>query len=247
MSSNVVNPREISFLTGYGILLLFLGAINVELTNFFVPDGGEELYKIANFYLMGLMICLVLIVYKSRSTSVPKIPEVPSIWVVILNFMIFLPIFFFLFYFLFTRSLNLPIPTFSMILKEGVISFSENLMALILIPILLPYGTGVGTTKNINLLPFKAFPMILKIPMGIGAFFNIMKYSIKGVLIITLFHAGTYSKFALAPNELYFSIFIAFIMFNIFNIVREMLGFGTSEAAHAAWNLALVSMGLTII
>ncbi len=228
--------REIQFITVYVLAMLFLG-ISRETTRFIFPDTGDKVYTVINFYFVGAMALMAVISWLAHSRNIPTLPKVPPLWRVMVNFLIFAPTFYILFHIIFTGASSFSIPTMANFVIETAISFNENFIAFILLPTLLPWGTGTGSIAkgNIGIINYD-------IPT-----FNRIKYGLKSIVVITLLHVGSYSQNIRDFNDFYTVLIIAFVMFTAFYFLKETFSFGSSEAAHLSWNLTLISVRGSVI
>lgn len=233
------NRRGIRYLTVYFLVMLFFG-ISDSTTAFFFPATGLELQRIILYYFPWVVALMVLIIWLDLSGGVPSLPKIPSLWVVVLNFSLFLIPSYLAFVWLFNGSLNLiPIPGFNTFFSETIVSFTENLIGLILLPTLLPMGNGRGTIASGTLLRIRDYSINYAIPS-----LTRLKYGIPAIAFISLLHIGAYTRKVSSWNELLVSLTIAFFMFGTFWFIKESIGFGASEAVHNGWNLALSAGGI---
>lgn len=226
--------RSLQFISLYLVAALFFG-ISPGTTRFFFPNIGGELQRLVLYYLPWVILLMVLILWDRQSGSgSPRLPAVPPVWATFVNFTLFLIISYPLFIFAFTGSFNLPIFKFTSFVLELWISFTENFIALTLLPTVLHWGTGTGTTTSGKLFRVKDYTVEYNVPTA-----NRLKYGLPAIALVALVHIGSYVSQAGTWAELSTSLFIAFIMFFLFYAIKETIGFGASVSTHASFNLAL--------
>ena len=231
------NRRGIKYLTFYFLVMLFFG-ISDTTTQFFFPETGAELQRLIMYYFPWVVALMVLIVWMDLSGGVSKLPAIPPLWIVILNFSLFLIPSYLIFVWVFQGHLNtIPIFGFNSFVRETVISFSENLIGLILLPALIPLGKGTGTIASGKILERGKYTVSYAIPN-----LNRLKYGLYAVFFVSLLHIGSLSRKLNSWNDLISALSITLFMFGIFWFIKETIGFGASEAVHNGWNLALVTL-----
>lgn len=227
--------REIQFIAIYIVIMIFLG-LSKETTQFIFSAMGDQVYKTINFYFLSAIALMVTVSWIAQSHNIPSVPRVPPLYVVMINFIIFFPLFYIIFNFFFTGAVTLKIPTLAMFIIETTISFNENFIAFILLPALIPWGNGVGSIGKGTIINIgRGYSLSYDIPN-----FNRLKYGLPSISLISLLHVGTYSQNVSSYSQLYTVLLIAFVMFTFMYLVKETFGFGASEASHDAWNLSLI-------
>lgn len=219
MVESATSSREIKFIAVFILIASFFG-LSEQTANFFFPDIGSQVFKTINFYFI-IIIAFLALNYRYVAT-------IPSVFSITIRYIISFPIFYLFFMILFGNIEAIPIPRIDNIILETIISFSENLLVLYLIPPVWYIGTYLKVS-NINTL------------------LNNVRFHIPAIVVITLLHSGVYSLGVSSFNEFYLRVIIVFFMFTMFVIIKELLGFGTSEAAHAGYNTALLSVRGAII
>lgn len=218
--------RDIQFIDAYIILMLFFG-ITETTTIFFFPGFGEEVFKIINFYFVSVIAMMALVTYRK------KIIQELSLFGVSVNFIVFF-IPFYLFLITLFYGFQILIPAANRFVPELIISVSENYLAFILFPAIIGWG-------NDNPEAMKKIIMIRDYSFGYRSVSrDRFKRLIPSIILITILHVGTYSQQVTTFEDFYFALGVAFIMFSVFAWFKEAFGFGSSEAAHASWNLALI-------
>jgi hypothetical protein len=233
--------REIQFIALYIISMIFLG-LSQETTQFIFPDMGDQIFKTINFYFLSVIALMGAVAWLSQAHIIPSMPKVPPVWAIAVNFLIFFPITLIALTWIFTGTFGMTVPTLPQFIIETAVSFNENFIAFILLPALLPWGTGVGSLGKGSFFTIKGYTLGFDIPD-----FNRLKYGIPSITIISLLHVGSYSQQSADFTQLFSSLSIAFVFFLILYFLKETFGFGCAEASHDAWNLALIGLRGAVI
>ncbi len=217
--SEQTSSREAKFIVIFILIASFFG-LSEPTSKFFFPSFGTQVFDTINFYFL-VIVAFIALNYRYVAT-------IPPVYLITIRYIIAFPIFYFLFSFLLGG--NIVIPRTDTVIIETIISFSENLLLLYLIPPVLHLGNYSDNGKNITTL------------------LNNIRFHLPAIVIITILHAGNYALMSgTSFGSFYTSIFIAFVMFIFFVTIKEIFGFGTSEAAHAGFNSALIGIRGAII
>lgn len=239
--ADFAEKREIQFITIYVIVMIFLG-ISKETTRFIFPGMGDKVYTVINFYFLSTIALMVIITWLAQNHTIPSLPKVPPLWAIAVNFLVFFPLFYIFWHLIWTGSASVNTIKVADFVIENVISFNENYIAFILLPTLLPWGKGIGSLAQGNILTIRGYTMRYDVPT-----LSRMKYGLPGITIISLLHVGSYSQNVNSFGQFYTVLFIAFVMFFFMYGIKETFSFGASEAAHSAWNLSLLSIRGSVI
>lgn len=237
----LTEKRELQFVTIYIILMSFLG-LSTEINRFLFPGTGDKIFTVINFYKGTAIGLMVVIIWLAQKHDLPALPKVPPMWAIVVNFCIFFPLFYIFWHFIWSGSFSVNAISLVSFVIETAISFNENYIAFILLPTLLPWGKGVGSHGQGNILTIKGYTLRYDIPT-----WSRIKYGLPGIIIITILHIGSYSQNVTSFEQFYIILGIAFFMFLFMYIIKETFGFGASEAAHDAWNLSLISLKGSVI
>lgn len=221
--------HEIKFIAAFILIASFFG-LSEQTASFFFPAIGQQVFKTINFYYLIIIGFLGAILWqKSIGKGFKYFTEFPSLFDTTVRYLISLPIFYILFMIFFGNISAIPVPRTDLLITETIISFSENLLLLYLIPAVWAIG---DYDNSLN---------------GINSFLNNLRFYLPAIIIITALHAGNYALMANSFEDFYFSIIAAFVMFCVFVAIKELFGFGASEGAHASFNTALLSIRGSII
>lgn len=228
--------QAIAILLSIGV---FLG-ISDKTTLFIFPQFGEEVFTLINFYLLTTVTLIVIVIWLAQNHNIPALPQIPSLWAVLLNFGIFFIPSYLAISWIISGSASI-IPTFPLrnFIEQGLIASFENLVALILLPVIFPWGNGAGNllSSPITIFSLKNYTLRFNPPN-----WNRFKYGIPAIIFITLLHSGAYSYQVATFSQFYIALVIAGVMFALLWGIKESYGFGACIAVHLSWNLILISI-----
>jgi hypothetical protein len=234
----IAEKRELQFITVYIILMSLLG-LDSNITNILIPGAGSQVYTVINFYFVRIIALMVLITWLAQIHEIEKIPPMPSLFVVSINFLLFFAIFYvfmhMIFSYLRTGSFAIIWPSNTIILTEAVISISENLIALVFLRQLLPWGDSGGYLSKGTVFSLKNYRIDYTLNYSVP---NIQKMlaGVPAIAIITILHINAYQT----SSNIGVALVIAFCLFMIMYFLKETFSFGSSEAFHLAYNLTVI-------
>lgn len=242
----MTEEKQPQFLIALVLVYIFF-SLAESVSIYWFPDFGASVYTLVTVYFGAIIALLALATHYKR-----EIPKLPLLGVSI-NFLIFVIPFYLFFFNLFvlvyprtdtTYFLFIAIPTVPaaiVIVQELIISISENYIAFVQLPEIIPWGKQ-GTAKAEYIKTVRGFPFGMVIPDA-----QKLKRGIPSLIFITMLHTGAYARNATNVPEFLIGIAIVFIMFSVFWIIKETFGFGSSEAGHWGWNTALTNTRGSII
>lgn len=249
------STKTLSWLTFYVVALFMLGPI----TQFTNPESTDSIQKLIDFYLAGITVMLMLVLFKFQRTK-QTLPEVKPARTAILNYIYYFAIFFILTaMFFFSGGWGIAVrlipglqvfgPWLSTtnVIMQFVVAGSEFLIFIFAMPYLIRWNISYHKLKSWTIgfnVPFIGDPLQF-IAVNIERSISYMP----AAAIAALMHTGTYFRIFVIRNPtvdpyspliitaLITSLIIAFIMFIIFYIVYVVWGTGASIALHHAYNL----------
>ena len=231
-----ISKSEPRFIVALILVLLFLG-INDTITKFFIPTFGEEIYRIINFYFMWIIALVALMLYLGQ-----KADDI-TIFGFLINFTIFIiPLYVLLSWFFQGNVSSIPPIANHEIIKQTIVSVSENFMAFVLLPTIIPWGTGGSTILSKTIFSWRGHDFGYNIPDS-----NRIKQGLPGVFFVSFLHVGSYSTIYSTVPDFLSGIVIVTALFVIMWIFKLSFGFGASEGLHGAWNLSLTATRGVII
>lgn len=229
--------QDVQLMTAFVLVMIFLG-ISEPTALFFLPTVGDKVVSLIKFYFFAIVALMAVIRFYNLKT-----PDLGLFPVVIKFTMYFIP-----FYILATWIVQLNItpviPYFKTgdFIREGIVSFSENIMAFYLLPLLISWGDGQGTAVQGRFFKLGGYEFGYAFPT-----LNRFKHGIPAVMFIALLHSGTYSALAGTFTQFYGTMLIMTLLFLFMLFIKESIGFGASESMHAGWNLSLTAVKGSVV
>lgn len=242
--ASFAGKREIQAIAVLLGINVFLG-LSDKTTQFIWPDFGGEVFELVRFYLLSIVVFMAVVLWLAQNHNIPALPQIPSLWSVILNFTIFLIPSYLLISFLIQGQItSIPGVNSKDFIEQGIIALDENLLAFILLASVFPLGTGTGNALKSpwTLIKIADYRLNFNPPN-----FNRFKYGFYAILYITLLHAGAYSYQVSTAGEFFISLTVAFILFALLWLIKETFGYGACVASHLSWNLILIGVRGSVI
>jgi hypothetical protein len=242
--TSFAGKREIQAIAVLLGINVFLG-LSDKTTQFIWPDFGAQVFELVRFYLLAMVVFMAVVLWLAQNHNIPALPRIPSIWSVILNFIIFLiPSYLILSFIIQGQISTIPNVAPNNFIEQGLIALDENLLAFILLASVFPLGTGTGNMFRSpwTLIKIADYRLDFNPPN-----FNRFKYGLYAILYITLLHAGAYSYQVSTAGEFFSSLLIAFILFMLLWLIKETFGYGACVASHLSWNLILIGVRGSVI
>lgn len=207
--------------------------------NFIFPDFGKDIQFLTAFYLSILIVCTIGMILLAVNRDIPRFPDIPPLYAIALNIMIFGGISYAIITYIFTGSLNIAIPSGKNIIEQGIIANNENLLSMILFPVLFPLGSGTGNLLRtpVTIFQFRDYKLKFDPPNA-----NRAKYGIYSIILITAMHAYAYSTQVANFEAFYIALLIGGVLFALLWFIKETFGYGACVAWHWSWNLVLIGV-----